>query len=194
MENVEERKNKFNLKFWIPLISGIVVIALGVVVFVAIYASVPNLVLIKNDYDVLRNPDKKELKKTDVYYSPLISEDAGIFEIGTNYVTLDLKQLRDDNPNFIFDTYYLGINFYILRNPGLEVEKRATTVSCYIDGSAYKLKSDSFYKEYDSTIEKIEFSTNNLKARIEFTNVSFSNDVNSNKFDFFDVGLYGLKK
>jgi len=193
MENVKEKKSKFNLKLWLPIFIGVFSIGMAFVVFITIYNSAPNLVLMKHDYNVLKNPDNKKLTAEDVYYSPLIEEDENIFDIGKDYIVVDLDKLRSDNPSYVFDEYRFEIAFEMVRHNESEFGYEFS-INYSIDGSTPQAIGRNCYKNQTTEIEMISFYKSNSYAKFSFTNVNFISGKSRERFKTFDLALYGVKK
>ncbi len=192
MENAVEKKSKFNLKLWLPIFIGIFAIGMAFVTFIAIYNSVPHLLLIKHDYDIFNNPDKKELTAKDVYYSPLVEEDQAYFTVENSYILIDLEKLRNDNPSYVYDEYRFEISAVI--NKHKDGEDSFFFVNCSIDGSTPQSVGKYYYKDREANFEMVSFNKSNNYAKLSFTFVELLEGSAPDKLETFNLMLYGVKK
>lgn len=190
MEKPVSEKKSFSIKIWLPILIGIFCIAASVLTFVGIYMSTPNYVLLKNDYDIYKNVDKKELTEEDINYSFLREDDKEFFNVQTNYFEIKLEKLYADNSSFQFSNYLVDVGFKISEvAPGKE--RSIYSLNYSIDDKT--INSNEYRKTKGSSVvfEKIKFKSTASSLKFSFGNVNID-DV-ADKLDRLVIMFYGEK-
>ena len=139
MENIEKQEKKFGLKFRLPLGAGVFAVAVGILTFVLIYNSIPNYLLLKNNYDIYNNPEKRELDPKDYAYKSSEASDASFFTINIDNFVIDFEALVNDNPSYKTGDYMIDYSFYLkCEFPNYEQYSVGGAIDISIDGVDYK--------------------------------------------------------
>ena len=189
MENDTNLDSKKNLKVLIiSIISGIIIVLAGISIYLGIFYTTKDYRLIKNNYDVYLNEDKKDLTSSDAYY--YLDKDPSYFVVNNDEVTIDVTKVKENNPSFLDDVYFIDIAFYLKIDgyTGYETDLPSVTLSSN-DTNVIKDRIIRYYINGTTTISKLYFNNNISKISLKLSSLELSSGAvasfNNVRFAFY---------
>ena len=189
MENGTNLDSKKNLKVLIiSIISGIIIVLAGISIYLGIFYTTKDYRLVKNNYDVYLNEDKKDLTSIDAYY--YLDKDASYFVVNNDEVTIDVTKVKENNPSFLADDYFIDIAFYLKIDgyTGYETDLPSVTLSSD-DTNVIKDRTIRYYINGTTTISKLHFNNNISKISLKLSSLELSSGAvasfNNVRFAFY---------
>ena len=189
MENDTNLDSKKNLKVLIiSIISGIIIVLAGISIYLGIFYTTKDYRLIKNNYDVYLNEDKKDLTSSDAYY--YLDKDPSYFVVNNDEVTIDVTKVKENNPSFLDDDYFIDIAFYLKIDgyTGYETDLPSVTLSSN-DTNVIKDRIIRYYINGTTTISKLYFNNNISKISLKLSSLELSSGAvasfNNVRFAFY---------
>lgn len=189
MENGTNLDSKKNLKVLIlSIISGIIIVLAGISIYLGIFYTTKDYRLVKNNYDVYLNEDKKDLTSIDVYY--YLDKDPSYFVVNNDEVTIDITKVKENNPSFLDDDYFINIAFYLKIDgyTGYETDLPSVTLSSN-DTNVIKDRTICYYINGTTTISKLYFNNNISKICLKLSSLELSSGAvasfNNVRFAFY---------
>ena len=189
MENGTNLDSKKNLKVLIlSIISGIIIVLAGISIYLGIFYTTKDYRLVKNNYDVYLNEDKKDLTSNDAYY--YVDKDSSYFVVNNDEVTIDVTKVKENNPSFLDDDYFIDIAFYLKIDgyTGYETDLPSVTLSSD-DTNVIKARTIRYYINGTTTISKLYFNNNISKICLKLSSLELSSGAvasfNNVRFAFY---------
>ena len=189
MENGTNLGSKKNLKVLIiSIISGIVIVLAGISIYLGIFYTTKDYRLVKNNYDVYLNEDKKDLTSNDAYY--YLDKDPSYFVVNNDEVTIDVTKVKENNPSFLDDDYFIDIAFYLKIDgyTGYETDLPSVTLSSN-DTNVIKDRTIRYYINGTTTISKLYFNNNISEISLKLSSLELSSGAvasfNNVRFAFY---------
>lgn len=189
MENGTNLASKKNLKVLIlSIISGIIIVLAGISIYLGIFYTTKDYRLVKNNYDVYLNEDKKDLTSIDAYY--YLDKDPSYFVVNNDEVTIDITKVKENNPSFLDDDYFIDIAFYLKIDgyTGYETDLPSVTLSSN-DTNVIKDRTIRYYINGTTTISKLYFNNNISKICLKLSSLELSSGAvvsfNNVRFAFY---------
>lgn len=189
MENGTNLESKKNLKVLIiSIISGIIIVLAGISIYLGIFYTTKDYRLVKNNYDVYLNEDKKDLTSNDAYY--YLDKDPSYFVVNNDEVTIDVAKVKENNPSFLDDDYFIDIAFYLKIDgyTGYETDLPSVTLSSN-DINVIKDRIIRYYINGTTTISKLYFNNNISKISLKLSGLELSSGAiasfNNVRFAFY---------
>ena len=189
MENGTNLDSKKNLKVLIiSIISGIIIVLAGISIYLGIFYTTKDYRLVKNNYDVYLNEDKKDLTSNDAYY--YVDKDSSYFVVNNDEVTIDVTKVKENNPSFLDDDYFIDIAFYLKIDgyTGYETDLPSVTLSSN-DTNVIKARTIRYYINGTTTISKLYFNNNISKICLKLSSLELSSGAvasfNNVRFAFY---------
>lgn len=189
MENDTNLDSKKNLKVLIiSIISGIIIVLAGISIYLGIFYTTKDYRLVKNNYDVYLNEDKKDLTSIDAYY--YLDKDPSYFVVNNDEVTIDVTKVKENNPSFLDDDYFIDIAFYLKIDgyTGYETDLPSVTLSSN-DTNVIKDRTIRYYINGTTTISKLYFNNNISKISLKLSSLELSSGAvasfNNVRFAFY---------
>lgn len=189
MENGTNLDSKKNLKVLIiSIISGIIIVLAGISIYLGIFYTTKDYRLVKNNYDVYLNEDKKDLTSNDAYY--YLDKDPSYFVVNNDEVTIDITKVKENNPSFLDDDYFIDIAFYLKIDgyTGYETDLPSVTLSSN-DTNVIKDRTIRYYINGTTTISKLYFNNNISKISLKLSSLELSSGAvasfNNVRFAFY---------
>lgn len=189
MENGTNLDSKKNLKVLIiSIISGIIIVLAGISIYLGIFYTTKDYRLVKNNYDVYLNEDKKDLTSNDAYY--YLDKDPSYFVVNNDEVTIDVTKVKENNPSFLDDDYFIDIAFYLKIDgyTGYETNLPSVTLSSN-DTNVIKDRTIRYYINGTTTISKLYFNNNISKISLKLSSLELSSGAvasfNNVRFAFY---------
>ena len=189
MENGTNLDSKKNLKVLIiSIISGIIIVLAGISIYLGIFYTTKDYRLVKNNYDVYLNEDKKDLTSIDAYY--YLDKDPSYFVVNNDEVAIDVTKVKENNPSFLDDDYFVDIAFYLKIDgyTGYETDLPSVTLSSN-DTNVIKDRTIRYYINGTTTISKLYFNNNISKISLKLSSLELSSGAvasfNNVRFAFY---------
>ena len=189
MENGTNLDSKKNLKVLIfSIISGIIIVLAGISIYLGIFYTTKDYRLVKNNYDVYLNEDKKDLTSIDAYY--YLDKDPSYFVVNNDEVTIDITKVKENNPSFLDDDYFIDIAFYLKIDgyTGYETDLPSVTLSSN-DTNVIKDRTIRYYINGTTTISKLYFNNNISEISLKLSSLELSSGAvasfNNVRFAFY---------
>lgn len=189
MENGINLDSKKNLKVLIiSIISGIIIVLAGISIYLGIFYTTKDYRLVKNNYDVYLNEDKKDLTSNDAYY--YLDKDPSYFIVNNDEVTIDVTKVKENNPSFLDDDYFIDIAFYLKIDgyTGYETVLPSVTLSSN-DTNVIKDRTIRYYINGTTTISKLYFNNNISEISLKLSSLELSSGAvasfNNVRFAFY---------
>lgn len=189
MENGTNLDSKKNLKVLIlSIISGIIIVLAGISIYLGIFYTTKDYRLVKNNYDVYLNEGKKDLTSIDVYY--YLDKDPSYFVVNNDEVTIDITKVKENNPSFLDDDYFIDIAFYLKIDgyTGYETDLPSVTLSSN-DINVIKDRTIRYYINGTTTISKLYFNNNISEISLKLSSLELSSGAvasfNNVRFAFY---------
>ncbi len=189
MENGTNLDSKKNLKVLIiSIISGIIIVLAGISIYLGIFYTTKDYRLVKNNYDVYLNEDKKDLTSNDAYY--YLDKDPSYFVVNNDEVTIDVTKVKENNPSFLDDDYFIDIAFYLKIDgyTGYETDLPSVTLSSN-DTNVIKDRTIRYYINSTTTISKLYFNNNISEISLKLSSLELSSGAvasfNNVRFAFY---------
>lgn len=189
MENGTNLDSKKNLKVLIiSIISGIIIVLAGISIYLGIFYTTKDYRLVKNNYDVYLNEDKKDLTSNDAYY--YLDKDSSYFVVNNDEVTIDVTKVKENNPSFLDDDYFIDVAFYLKIDgyTGYETDLPSVTLSSN-DTNVIKDRTIRYYINGTTTISKLYFNNNISKISLKLSSLELSSGAvasfNNVRFAFY---------
>lgn len=174
MENGINLDSKKNLKVLIiSIISGIIIVLAGISIYLGIFYTTKDYRLVKNNYDVYLNEDKKDLTSNDAYY--YLDKDPSYFIVNNDEVTIDITKVKENNHSFLNDDYFIDIAFYLKIDgyTGYETDLPSVSLSSN-DTNVIKDRTIRYYINGTTTISKLYFNNNISKISLKLSSLELS--------------------
>ena len=178
-----------NLKVLIfSIISGIIIVLAGISIYLGIFYTTKDYRLVKNNYDVYLNEDKKDLTSIDAYY--YLDKDPSYFVVNNDEVTIDITKVKENNPSFLDDDYFIDIAFYLKIDgyTGYETDLPSVTLSSN-DTNVIKDRTIRYYINGTTTISKLYFNNNISEISLKLSSLELSSGAvasfNNVRFAFY---------
>lgn len=189
MENATNLDSKKNLKVLIlSIISGIIIVLAGISIYLGIFYTTKDYRLVKNNYDVYLNEGKKDLTSIDAYY--YLDKDPSYFVVNNDEVTIDITKVKENNPSFLDDDYFIDIAFYLKIDgyTGYETDLPSVTLSSN-DTNVIKDRTIRYYINGTTTISKLYFNNNISEISLKLSSLELSSGAvasfNNVRFAFY---------
>lgn len=189
MENGTNLDSKKNLKVLIiSIISGIIIVLAGISIYLGIFYTTKDYRLVKNNYDVYLNEDKKDLTSNDAYY--YLDKDPSYFVVNNDEVTIDITKVKENNPSFLDDDYFIDIAFYLKIDgyTGYETDLPSVSLSSN-DTNVIKDRTIRYYINGTTTISKLYFNNDISKISLKLSSLELSSGAvasfNNLRFAFY---------